>query len=99
MAKKETKEIKEAQAPSPEFKANIGSQIMTIIGKPPRFDRVEVCPLFDSRYRVNIWVIPEDKKEKSLIKNPIITISYFVIIDSDGKLATTNPGLKKLYSE
>jgi len=106
MAKKE-KEKKEEEKGlgdsffSPELLGNVGSAVISQIGKPPQFDRVQTCHLYGNRFRVNIWIVPEDKdtrgKSNGFTKHPIIKDSFFITTDSDGKIEAANPPLKLLY--
>ena len=61
---------KEVPVAAPDHTAQIKSQVLAKIGKPPRLDHVEVSQHHGSKYRVNIWQQPESDNETVLMIAP-----------------------------
>jgi len=72
--------------------ARIGEQVLHALGKPPNLLTVQVRPLWDGNYRVNILVGAEAACAK-------IPHSYFVVADGDGNILATTPKIHKKHSE
>jgi hypothetical protein len=70
--------------------AVIGGHVMNTLGRPPDLHSVQVRPLWEDYYRVNIFV----GVDAACVK---IANSYFLIADSDGNIITSTPGIKKQY--
>jgi hypothetical protein len=70
--------------------ALIGEQVIHTLGKPDGLYKVQVRPLWEGRYRVNV-LIGED------IVSAKIAGSYFVEADSGGKIVGSRPTIRKQY--
>jgi hypothetical protein len=72
--------------------ARIGEQVLHALGKPRNLLKVQVRPLWDGNYRVNILVGADAACAK-------IPHSYFVVTDGDGNILATTPKIHKTHSE
>jgi hypothetical protein len=70
--------------------ALIGRQVLHALGAPPNLLNVQVRPLWDGNYRVNIFVGADAARAK-------IPHSYFVAADGDGNVLSATPTIHKLY--
>jgi hypothetical protein len=82
----------------PNHTEKIRSQVLAKIGKPPRLNRVEVSRHNDSKYRVNVWVQPEPKKNLAVTIGPRIGPSYYLTVSPTGEIIDSDPPLNKLSS-
>jgi hypothetical protein len=64
--------------------ALIGEQVLHALGEPRNLLRVQVRPLWDGKYRVNIFVGADAARAK-------ISHSYFVVADGDGNMLSATP--------
>ena len=76
----------------------IKSQVLEIVGRPPRLHRVEVCRLHDGNYRVNIWEQLEPTGDSALSMRVHIRSSYYMKVSDTGEIIRSNPPLTKLDS-
>jgi hypothetical protein len=72
--------------------ATIGHQVMQMLGQPTEPHRVQVRQLWDSRYRVNV-IIGVDGVSAA------IAHSYFLLVDGDGSIIESTPGITKQYGQ
>jgi hypothetical protein len=70
--------------------ALIGEQVLHALGKPRNLLKVQVRPLWDGNYRVNIFVGTDAACAK-------IPHSYFVVADGDGNVVSATPKVHKHY--
>jgi hypothetical protein len=70
--------------------ALIGEQVLHVLGEPQNLLKVQVRPLWDGRYRVNIFVGADAARAK-------IPHSYFVGADDDGNVLSATPTIHKHY--
>ncbi len=70
--------------------AAIGGQILQILGHPVELQRVDVRPLWEHHYRVNVLVGADAASVR-------VMHSYFLVTDSSGNIVTTTPKLSKSY--
>jgi hypothetical protein len=68
----------------------IGEQVLHALGEPPNLLKMQVRPLWDRNYRVNILVGVDATCAK-------IPHSYFVVADGDGKILDATPKIRKHY--
>ncbi len=78
------------QHKSETLKALIGEQVIHSLGKPGDLLHVQVRPLWENCYRVN--VIIGEGASWTRIAN-----SYFVKADSDGNIVVSTPKITKQY--
>jgi len=71
--------------------AAIRTRVLTALGLPPGLYRVNVLPVRQSHYRVNVLVGPDAASAK-------ITHSYFLEAGDDGAIISSSPPLVRLYS-
>lgn len=76
----------------------IKSQVLAMIGKPPRLDHVEVSRHHGRNYRVNIWQQPEPDRHLAVTISPRIKWSYYLTVSDTGEILHSNPPLSKLSS-
>ena len=74
-----------------EHSAAIGQQVLHTLGLPADFQRVQVRPLWEDHYRVNVLVGPDAASTR-------VAHSYFLVVDSAGKVLTTTPTLRRHYT-
>src|SRR5262245_39128783 len=74
----------------PEFCHRIGKHVMHVLGEPDDLRRVQVQHLWAHQYRVNVYVGTDMASAK-------IAHSYFLIVDDDGKIASSTPNIAKHY--
>jgi hypothetical protein len=68
----------------------IGRQVLQTLGQPPDLVTVQVRPLWEGAYRVNIFV------GKDIVSAKILN-SYFVGTDADGVVVASTPKITKQY--
>jgi len=89
---------KEEPVAVPNHTKKIKSQVLAIIGKPPRMDRVEVSWHHGSKYRVNIWQQPKSDKDITVTSSPRIGLSYYLTVSDTGEIIESNPPLTKSHT-
>ncbi|HEY7153008.1 MAG TPA: hypothetical protein VH575_03515 [Gemmataceae bacterium] len=70
--------------------ALIGEQVLHALGEPRNLLKVQVRPLWDGNYRVNVFVGADAACAK-------IPHSYFVVADGDGNVLAATPKIHKHY--
>ncbi len=70
--------------------ALIGEQVLHALGEPRNLLKVQVRPLWDGNYRVNVFVGADAACAK-------IPHSYFVVADGDGNVLSATPKIHKQY--
>ena len=77
--------------PVPEAESSaIKEQIIAALGKPANLLKVVARPLWERRFRVNVFVGENAATAK-------IANSYFVEVDSDDRLIKSTPKITKQY--
>jgi hypothetical protein len=70
--------------------ALIGSQVMQALGRPPDMQRLQVRRLWETYYRINVFVGQDIASAK-------VARSYFVRTNPDGRILESNPAIRKAY--
>jgi hypothetical protein len=70
--------------------AVIGDRVIHSVGNPGDLQRVQVQPLWEDRYRVNIFVGVDAASAK-------IAHSYFLVADEDGNILVSTPKMARHY--
>jgi len=70
--------------------AVIGKQVMHTLGEPGELRNVQVRPLWEDHYRVNVLVGPDAASVK-------VAHSYFLVADGQGNVVTSTPKITKQY--
>jgi hypothetical protein len=70
--------------------AVIGDRVIHIVGHPDDLQRVQVRPLWEDRYRVNIFVGVDAASAK-------IAHSFFLVADEDGNILASTPTMARRY--
>lgn len=70
--------------------ALVGEQVLHALGEPRNLLKVQVRPLWDGNYRVNVVVGADATDAK-------IPHSYFVVADADGNVLDASPKIHKHY--
>ena len=70
--------------------AVIGNHVLHTLGRPGDLHRVQVRPLWEDRYRVNILVGTDAVSAK-------LAHSYFLVTDSDGNIVASTPKITRQY--
>lgn len=68
----------------------VREQVLHALGEPQNLLRVQVRPLWNGKYRVNIFVGTDAAAAK-------IPHSYFIVADADGNVLNAAPKIHKLY--
>jgi peptidylprolyl isomerase len=76
----------------PDVPALIRGQVIQRLGEPEQLVRVQVRPLWDNRYRVNVFVGPDAATAR-------IAHGYFVTVDSAGAIVASEPAIRRRYAE
>jgi len=83
-------ERKSEQNERAELKTRIKDQVISDLGQPPDLHGVQVRPLWDDYYRVNVL-------RGADVTCARIANSYFVQTDQDGKIVGTTPKITRQY--
>ena len=70
--------------------AVIGKHVIHRLGKPHDLFAIQVRPLWEAFYRVNILVGPDAASAK-------VAQSFFLQADGDGNILVTTPKITRLY--
>jgi hypothetical protein len=70
--------------------AAIGGQVMRTLGQPGDLHRVEVRPLWEDHYRVNVLVGLDAASVR-------VAHSYFLVTDGKGTIVTATPAITREY--
>ncbi len=70
--------------------AAIGGHVMDALGRPVHLHCVQVRPLWDGHYRVNVFVGAD-------AASATVAHSYFLSADGDGNLIEATPKILRLY--
>ena len=70
--------------------ALVGEQVLHALGEPRNLLKVQVRPLWDGNYRVNVFVGADAANAK-------IRHSYFVVADGDGNVLDSTPKMQRQY--
>jgi hypothetical protein len=68
----------------------IGEQVLHALGEPDGLFKVSVRPLWENRYRVNVYVGPDAVSSK-------IAHSYFLEVGGEGSILTATPTITRRY--
>jgi hypothetical protein len=74
----------------PQQNAVIGGQVMRALGQPGDLHRVEVRPLWEDHYRVNVLVGLDAVSAR-------VAHSYFLVTDGQGTIVTATPAITRQY--
>jgi hypothetical protein len=85
----------EAARPGPDgagewLRARIGVHVLRALGQPAHFQTVQVRPLWDGHYRVNVLIGPT-------AACATVAHSYFLRADGDGNILAATPALTRRY--
>lgn len=70
--------------------AVLGEHVLQALGEPARLHTVQVRPLWEGHYRVNVFVTATDA-------SVVISDSFFLVTDPDGNIVTSTPELTRQY--
>jgi hypothetical protein len=73
-----------------QVKALIRNQVLRTLGQPGGLHRVQVRPLWEDHYRVNVLVGPDAASAK-------VAHSYFLVTEADGSILACTPKLTRQY--
>jgi hypothetical protein len=68
----------------------IGAQVIHILGEPAGLHMVQVRPLWEDHYRVNVFIGADAASAK-------VANSYFLKADSDGNIIASTPTIRRQY--
>ncbi len=72
------------------LKSLIGDKVILTLGEPDCLHLVQVRPLWEDHYRVNVLVGENAASAK-------VAHSYFLVADSAGNIVVSTPKITKLY--
>jgi hypothetical protein len=72
------------------FNESIQQQVLKALGKPRNLLKVQVNPIWDNHYRVNVFVGVD-------IASATVANSYFLVIDTEGNITAATPKIAKVY--
>jgi hypothetical protein len=91
MADRPTDVTRPAQGtPGEWLHARIGVHVLRALGQPAQFQTVQVRPLWDGHYRVNVLV-------GGNAASATVAHSYFLRADGEGNIVATTPALARRY--
>ncbi len=70
--------------------ALLAKHVMSTLGRPEDFQRVQVWPLWQDHYRVNVLVGVDAASTK-------VAHSYFLVAEGDGNVLASTPPLSRQY--
>jgi hypothetical protein len=70
--------------------ALIGKEVLSILGQPRDFQRVQVRQLWDDRFRANIYIGND-------AVSATVADSFFLIVDQQGAILLSAPPIKRRY--
>jgi hypothetical protein len=70
--------------------ALIGEQVIHILGKPRDLVKLQVRPLWEDNYRVNVYVGVD-------VASARVAHSFFVVASSDGNVLASTPQIARHY--
>jgi len=70
--------------------ALLRQQVLNALGAPGDLLKVQVRPLWENHYRVNV-VVGAD------MTSPRVAHSYFLVADGDGTIVASTPAIRKRY--
>jgi hypothetical protein len=68
----------------------ISDQLMQALGRPAALYRVEVRPLWEDHYRVNVFVSADAGSTR-------VAQSYFLVTDEEGNILASTPKITRQY--
>lgn len=72
------------------LEAVVGDNVMDDLGRPAGLRQVQVRPLWDNTYRVNVFVGGDAATVK-------VAHSFFLTADRDGKILSSSPAITREY--
>lgn len=78
----------EEQLQAQHREAGIAQQVLDALGQPENLQRVQIRPLWEGRYRVNILVGLDTNSAR-------VASSYFLVVDGKGSIVTSTPSLTR----
>jgi hypothetical protein len=78
------------EQPADELSVRVAASVLRLLGRPQGRHRVDVHPLWQNRYRVNVLV-----GERSTYAE--IPHSFFVVADDAGNVLTSAPPINRQY--
>jgi hypothetical protein len=91
-----TTEQKQERPAAPEVPAHdrrnaaIGGQVLRALGQPGSLHGVQVRPLWEGHYRVNVLVGADASSVR-------VAHSYFLLADGEGNVLGSTPSITRLY--
>ena len=70
--------------------ALVGEQVLHALGEPGGLLKVQVRPLWEGNYRVNVFVGVDAASAR-------VANSYFVVADGDGNILESTPKVRRQY--
>ena len=68
----------------------IEEQVIRTLGKPSNLIKVQIRPIWDNHFRVNVLVGVDAASAK-------VANSYFLVVDTEGAIIGSTPKLGKVY--
>ena len=90
MPQLEKKHTDQKQQDCQRLRAAAGKHVIHFLGQPGDLYKVQVRPLWEDRYRVNVLVGADAVSAK-------VAHSYFLVIDRDGNVVKSTPKITRQY--
>ena len=86
-------ELKKEEPKQPDFSPVIRDAVLERLGKPKDFWKVDVKPLWENRFRVNVWT----EEMGRIGPTHRIVDSFFIIASPEGGIVESRPQISKKY--
>lgn len=95
--RKEREERERMRLAGEQQRKHVGSEIMSLLGAPSKFVRVDARRVGNRAFRVNVHVEHRDESELCVFQQTRIAHSFYVEVDGDGDVMTTQPPIRRIY--
>ena len=86
-------DVKKDEPKQPDFSPVIQEAVLERLGKPDDFWKVDVKPLWENRFRVNVWT----EQMGRIGPTHRIVDSFFIVASPEGGIVESRPQISKKY--
>ena len=86
----ETRSVEQPKQIFPPRETVIVRDVLSRLGRPDNFHKVQVKPVAGSKYRVNVYVRADAASYR-------VAHSYFLEADDQGKVLASSPAISRVY--
>tara|TARA_R100000664_G_C2759622_1_gene149622 strand:+ start:1320 stop:1646 length:327 start_codon:yes stop_codon:yes gene_type:complete len=76
---------------SKDIESLVKDQVMSILGKPEKFEFITAGNVFANNWRVNVWCKHDIEGLLMASRSIRIEHSYFISVDNNGKIISSSP--------